>query len=129
EVFFGELLLDGRSAALRLEPRAVGLGLVRAAARAGGGGESLRQPLQQLLLPGADLDGIDPLVLGDLVDGLDALERLKGDPRLEFGAVRSSLSLHVFGWLTPPEPTTSQQALWLRFAGPLHLNKEVIQRR
>jgi hypothetical protein len=104
---------------LALEPRTVALGLGRINAIAGGGGEDLRQAIRQLFLPGADLDRMNPLVLGNLVEGFDALERLKGDPRLEFGAVRSSFSLHVFGWLTPPEPTTSQQALWLRFAGPL----------
>jgi hypothetical protein len=48
---------------LALKPRAVALGLVRIAAIAGGGGEDLRQAVQQLLFPSADLNRMDPLVL------------------------------------------------------------------
>jgi hypothetical protein len=44
---------------------------------------------------------VDLILGGDLVDGLDALEGLEGDARLELGAVGSSLLADWESWCLP----------------------------
>jgi hypothetical protein len=55
-------------------------------------GEQLAGALQQLLLPLADLDRVDGVVGGDLLDRLAATDRLHGDPGLELGTVGAALA-------------------------------------
>lgn len=55
-------------------------------------GEQLAGTVQQLLLPLADLDRVDGVVGGDLLDRLAATDRLHGDPGLELGAVGAALA-------------------------------------
>jgi hypothetical protein len=48
----------------------------------------------KVLLPSADLGGGDVVLLGDLLDALLALERLRGDAGFELGSQVSSFSFH-----------------------------------
>jgi len=57
--------------------------------------EQIAGALQQLLLPLAHLDRVNGVVGSDLLDRLQATDRLHGDPGLELGAVGASLA---HGW-------------------------------
>lgn len=55
-----------------------------------------RRPIgQQLLLPGADLVGVNIVVAGDLVDGLESFDRFQGDGELELVAELPAYSAHL----------------------------------
>jgi hypothetical protein len=66
----------------------LGLGL------AGTGAEDGRGSFGHRLLPLGNLHRVDLEFLGDLLDGFDALERLKRHAGLEFGVVSSAFAFH-----------------------------------
>jgi len=71
--------------------------------------KNLGQALLQFLLPSAHLHGVDPLILSDLADRLDSLQRLQGDSRLEL--IRFA---HPSG--SPPDrlcPLRSDSGRWI----------------
>ena len=55
-------------------------------------GEQLAGAIQQLPLPLTDLDGVDGVIGGDLLDRLAATDRLHGDLGLELGAMGAALA-------------------------------------
>lgn len=55
-------------------------------------GEQLAGTIQQLPLPLADLDRVNGVVGGDLLNRLAATDRLHGDPALELRAVGAALA-------------------------------------
>jgi hypothetical protein len=55
-------------------------------------GEQLTGAIQELPLPLADLDRVDGVIGGDLLDGLAATDRLHGDSGLELGTVGAALA-------------------------------------
>jgi len=55
-------------------------------------GEQLAGAIQKLPLPLADLDGVDGVISGDLLDRLAATDRLHGDLGLELGAMGAALA-------------------------------------
>ena len=72
-------------------------------------GEQLAGALQQLLLPLADLDRVDGVVGGDLLDRLAATDRLHGDLGLELGTVGAVLAHRwepLFRGGAPPQRLT-----------------------
>jgi hypothetical protein len=54
--------------------------------------EQLTSTIQKLPLPLTDLDGLDGVISGDLLDRLAATDRLHGDSGLELGAVGEALA-------------------------------------
>ena len=56
--------------------------------------EKLRHALLHLLYPLGNLDRMDLVLRGDLVNGLDALKSFERDARLELGVVGSTFSTH-----------------------------------
>src|SRR6187399_1360406 len=69
--------------------------------------------LRHGLLPFGDLHRMDLVVLRDLLDGFDALERLKGHAGLEFGIVSSAFGFHLVSCgsgLLPPTSTNHSLA-------------------
>ena len=56
--------------------------------------KDIRSRIKQLLLPGADLVGVDTVLAGDLVDGLESSDRFQRDRELELTAELPPLSAH-----------------------------------
>jgi hypothetical protein len=55
-------------------------------------GEQPTGSVQQLPLPLAQLDGVDGVIGGDLLDGLATTDHLHGNPGLELGAMGAALA-------------------------------------
>ncbi len=71
--------------------------------------EQLTGTIQQLPLPLTDLDGVDGVISGDLLDRLAATDRFHGDSGLELGAMGAAFA-HMAGAPvrggTPPQKLT-----------------------
>ena len=95
----------------------LGLGL------AGTGTKDACGSLGHLPFPLGNLHRVDFEFLGDLLDGFDALERLKGHAGLEFGVVSSSFAFHFvcvrFGFNAAPTHHNHSLATGLIFWGRL----------
>src|ERR1035437_4415988 len=81
------------------------------------------------LLPLRDLHRVDVEFLGDLLDGFDALERLKRHAGLEFGVVSSAFAFHFvcvrFGLNAAPTHHNHSLASGLIFWGRLNTSKYI----
>ena len=69
--------------------------------------EDLWKPLGNLLFPLTNLRRMDPVALGDLLNRLPSLQRLKADFRLELSAVPFSFTLHLVSLFLSPTPEKS----------------------